>query len=113
MNIEEAKNITKSLIDTFLSAGDLALSIRKEGLKKEIKSDNTPVTNGDIEVNKVLTKKIKEITPNIPVVSEENSENKKKSPLTLTAICSLCNRLLGKPGYLRQGARNELRDLNW
>ena len=81
MNIEEAKNITKSLIDTFLSAGDLALSIRKEGLKKEIKSDNTPVTNGDIEVNKVLTKKIKEITPNIPVVSEENSENKKKQSL--------------------------------
>ena len=73
MNIEEAKKITKSLIDTFLSASDLALSIRKKGLKKEIKSDNTPVTNGDIEVNKVLTKKIKEITPNIPVVSEENS----------------------------------------
>ena len=73
MNIEEAKKITKSLIDTFLSAGDLSLSIREKGLKKEIKSDNTPVTNGDIEVNKVLTKKIKEITPNIPVVSEENS----------------------------------------
>ena len=63
MNIEEAKKITMSLIDTFHSAGDLALSIREKGLKKEIKSDNTPVTNGDIEVNKVLTKKIKEITP--------------------------------------------------
>ena len=81
MNIEEAKKITKSLIDTFYAAGDLALSIREKGLKKEIKSDNTPVTNGDIEVNKVLTKKIKEITPNIPVVSEENSENKENKSL--------------------------------
>ena len=81
MNIEEAKKITMSLIDTFYSAGDLALSIREKGLKKEIKSDNTPVTNGDIEVNKVLTKKIKETTPNIPVVSEENSENKENQSL--------------------------------
>ncbi len=81
MNIEEAKKITKSLIDTFYAAGDLALSIREKGLKKEIKSDNTPVTNGDIEVNKILTKKIKETTPNIPVVSEENSENKENKSL--------------------------------
>ena len=55
--------------------------MREKGLKKEIKSDNTPVTNGDIEVNKVLIKKIKEITPNIPVVSEENSENKENKSL--------------------------------
>ena len=81
MNIEEAKKITKSLINTFYNAGDLALSIRRKGLKKEIKSDNTPVTNGDMEVNKVLIKKIKETTPNIPIVSEENSENKENQNL--------------------------------
>ena len=68
MNIEEAKKITISLIDTFYYAGELALSIRKKGLKKEIKSDNTPVTNGDIEVNKVLTEKIKETTPNLSLI---------------------------------------------
>ena len=49
---------------------------REAGLKKEIKSDNTPVSNGDIEVNKILTKKISEITPNITIVSEENSAHK-------------------------------------
>ena len=81
MNIEEAKKITKSLINTFYNAGDIALSIREKGLKKEIKSDNTPVTNGDIEVNKVLIKKIKVTTPNIPIVSEENSENKENQNL--------------------------------
>ena len=76
MNIQEAKKITLSLIDTFNKAGQVALDLRKAGLKKEIKSDNTPVTNGDIEVNKILTKKISEITPNIVSVSEENSSHK-------------------------------------
>ena len=76
MNIEEAKKITLSLIDTFNRASQLALDLRKVGLTKEIKSDNTPVSNGDIEVNKILTKKIQEITPNILIVSEESANNK-------------------------------------
>ena len=81
MNIEEKKKITLSLIDTFKKAGDVALDLRKAGLKKEIKSDNTPVSNGDIEVNKLLLKKISEITPNIAIVSEENSAHKKDKNL--------------------------------
>jgi len=76
MNITEAKKITLSLIDTFSKASQVALDLRKAGLKKEIKFDNTPVTNGDIEVNKILTKKISEITPNIIIVSEENTAHK-------------------------------------
>ena len=36
MNIDEAKKITISLIDTFHSAGKLALSIREKGLKKKL-----------------------------------------------------------------------------
>ena len=76
MNIEETKKITLSLIETFNYAGRVALNLREAGLKKEIKDDNTPVSNGDIEVNKILTKKISEVTPNIAIVSEENSAHK-------------------------------------
>ena len=76
MNIQETKKITLSLIDTFSKAGQIALDLREAGLKKEIKSDNTPVTNGDIEVNKILIKKISELTPNIVIASEENSAHK-------------------------------------
>jgi 3'(2'), 5'-bisphosphate nucleotidase len=72
----EIKKIVENLIDTFLEAGDLSLSLREAGLKKKIKSDNTPVSNGDLEVNKLITKKISEITPNIPIISEETSDNK-------------------------------------
>ena len=41
------KKIVEELIDTFLKAGDLSLTLRNKGLRKEIKSDNTPVSNGD------------------------------------------------------------------
>ena len=81
MNIEETRKITLSLIDTFNQASQISLDLRKVGLTKEIKSDNTPVSNGDIEVNKILTKKIQEITPNIVIVSEESSNNKTNNNL--------------------------------
>jgi 3'(2'), 5'-bisphosphate nucleotidase len=73
---ESKKEITENLISSFLDAGNISLELRKKGLKKEIKKDNTPVTNGDIEVNKLITDKIEKITPDIQIVSEESSENK-------------------------------------
>ena len=81
MIIENKKKITKNLIPLFEEAGSISLKLRKEGLKKEIKNDNTPVTNGDIQVNNLLTSKIKKITPNIPIVSEEDSANKSNQNL--------------------------------
>jgi len=77
----DIKIIVEKLIDPFLKAGDLSISLREKGLKKEIKSDDTPVSNGDLEVNKFITKKISEITPDIPIVSEETSENKNNTQL--------------------------------
>ena len=77
----DIKIIVEDLIDTFLSAGDLSLALREKGLKKEIKSDNTPVSNGDLEVNKFITKKIAEVTPDIPIISEETSDNKNNTQL--------------------------------
>ncbi len=76
MNSADIEKIIKSLIDTFVISGNISLDLRNKGLKKEIKDDNTPVTNGDIEVNNLLTKKIKNLTPNIKIVSEETVTNK-------------------------------------
>ena len=75
------KEIVEDLIDTFLNAGKISLELREKGLTKKIKSDNTPVSNGDIEVNKLITNKIKELTPSIPIVSEESSDNKSQDNL--------------------------------
>jgi len=81
MNNQDIKKIIESLIDTFLYAGQISLDLRKKGLTKEIKLDNTPVSNGDIEVNKIVSKKINELSSDIPIISEETSENKNLSNL--------------------------------
>ena len=58
MNEAKIKEIIETLIDTFLQAGQISLDLRKKGLKKELKSDNTPVSNGDLEVNRIVTQKL-------------------------------------------------------
>ena len=77
----DLKAIVENLVDSFLSAGNLALQLRKKGLIKKLKSDNTPVSNGDLEVNELISKKISEITPDLPIISEETSDNKNNSNL--------------------------------
>jgi 3'(2'), 5'-bisphosphate nucleotidase len=71
MNRDELKKITESLINTFNFAGKESIDCYNSGLKIEIKDDNSPVSNGDLRVNELITKKIQELTPNIPIVSEE------------------------------------------
>ena len=75
------KKICESLVNTFELAGKNSISLYEKGLKIKIKNDNSPVSNGDIEVNKILTDKINQLTPNIPVISEEtvNLEEKNKN----------------------------------
>ena len=81
MNEINLKNIVESQIDTFLYAGNVAIELRNKGLTKEIKSDGTPVSNGDLEINKIITKKVLELTPDLPIVSEETSHNKSAKDL--------------------------------
>ena len=75
------KYVIEHLIESFLAAGDLALQLREKGLINKIKPDNTPVSNGDLEVNRLILSKISEITPELPIISEESSENKDISNL--------------------------------
>ena len=76
MEINKIEQTIKSLIDVFFDAGKLSLELRAKGLTEHIKKDKTPVTNGDMEVNKIILESLKKLTPNIPVVSEETAENK-------------------------------------
>ncbi len=82
MNNNELKKIAEGLIETTELAGKTSIELYQKGLKKIIKPDNSPVTNGDLEVNKILTDKIKILTPNIPIVSEETVDLKKKNNLS-------------------------------
>ncbi|MDC0488573.1 3'(2'),5'-bisphosphate nucleotidase CysQ [Pelagibacteraceae bacterium] len=79
MNRDELKKIAEGLIDTFNIAGKDSIDLYKKGLKIEIKQDKSPVSNGDLKVNKLITDKIKKITPSIPIVSEETVDLKVKN----------------------------------
>ena len=71
MNNINLQKITEDFIDTFLEAGKIAKKISEKGVKITIKPDKSPVTDGDLAVDKILRSKIKKLTPNIPIISEE------------------------------------------
>ena len=73
------KKITEELIPVFDKAGLESINLYKKGLKIEIKEDGSPVSNGDLKVNDLITKKIKELTPDIPIISEETVNIKEKN----------------------------------
>ena len=79
MNNLDLKIIAESLIETFNLAGQESKRLYEKGLKIEIKEDKSPVSNGDLKVNELLTNKISELTPNIPIISEETVDLKKKN----------------------------------
>lgn len=76
MEKQDTEKIIENLIEVFFKAGKLSIELRNNGLIKTFKTDNTPVTNGDIEVNNIILSSLKKIAPNIPIVSEETSDNK-------------------------------------
>ena len=79
MKTSELKSISENLIDTFNDAGKVAIDLYEKGLKIEIKEDKSPVSNGDLKVNELITNQIKKLTPNVPIVSEETVNLKIKN----------------------------------
>lgn len=83
MNKDNLQNIAETLLDTFFKAGDVAKEIAQKGIKITIKEDNSPVTNGDLAVDKMLKEKINKLTPEIPMVSEETVNLREKNKDTI------------------------------
>ena len=79
MKTSQLKSISENLIDTFNDAGKVAIDLYEKGLKIEIKEDKSPVSNGDLKVNELITNQIKKLTPNVPIVSEETVNLKIKN----------------------------------
>ena len=72
------KKIAEELIPSFYEAGKESIKLSGKNLKITIKEDNTPVTNGDLLVDRILQETISILTPNIQIVSEENVNEIKK-----------------------------------
>ena len=108
MKTRELKSISESLIDTFNDAGKLSIDLYDKGLKIEIKKDNSPVSNGDLQVNELITNKIKKLTPNIPIISEEtvnlNIKNTAKKFWLIDPIDGTKEYIAGKDEYTLNAA---------
>ena len=102
------KNIAENLIDTFDEASLASIELFKKGLNIQIKEDGSPVSNGDLLVNEIITKKIKELTPEIPIISEEtvnlNEENFHKDFWLIDPIDGTKLYIAGKNTYTLNAA---------
>ena len=103
MNSNELKVIAEGLIKTFEYAGKESIRLYNEGLKIEIKEDKSPVSNGDLLVNEIVSKKISELTPNIKIISEEtvdlNVKNTSKVFWLIDPIDGTKEYIAGKDEY--------------
>ena len=59
MKSNELKIVCESLINTFNDAGRISIDLYKKGLKINMKKDKSPVSNGDLKVNELISDKIK------------------------------------------------------
>ena len=108
MKTSDLKSLSENLIDTFNLAGKKSIDLYKKGLKIEEKEDKSPVSNGDLEVNKLITDKIKELTPNLPIISEEtvnlNIKNNAKTFWLIDPIDGTKEYIAGKEEYTLNAA---------
>ena len=66
---------TKQLIQIAKKAGNAIMDIyKKETFNQQFKSDNSPLTVADIASNNIIIGGLKQLTPNIPILSEESAE---------------------------------------
>ena len=102
------KKIIENLIPVFDKAGQESIDLYKRGLKIEMKDDNSPVSNGDMEVNKLITDKLVELTPDIPIISEEtvkvNDKNKNSVFWLIDPIDGTKEYISGKDEYTLNAA---------
>ena len=94
------ESLIKKLIPLIYKAGAVSIEYSKK-LKVFIKDDKTPVTNGDLEVDKILQNFLKKISPNIEIVSEETvKKTVKKKRKTFWLI----DPIDGTNSYMRGGS---------
>ena len=94
------KFIIEELIDTFFEAGKIAKEISKKGVKITTKADKSPVTDGDIAVDNILQTKIKTLTPDLPIISEETVDLNIKNE---SANFWLVDPIDGTRDYIKKG----------
>ena len=67
-------DLLSAIIEISEKASDEILKFYNIDYDVEVKDDLTPVTSADVAAHKLITKALKKLTPDIPILSEEDSE---------------------------------------
>jgi 3'(2'), 5'-bisphosphate nucleotidase len=62
----------KKIIEISVDAGHAIMEIYKTDFNIEIKDDQSPLTKADISSHQIITRSLKKLTPNLPILSEES-----------------------------------------
>jgi 3'(2'), 5'-bisphosphate nucleotidase len=73
MNLENASEI-RFLLDTARQAGEAILEIYGTDFGVQRKEDSSPLTEADLSAHRVITSGLRERYPDIPILSEEGTE---------------------------------------
>jgi len=65
------KKLILAIKNIIIEAGRIALEVREAGLKIDIKSDASPVTNADKQISQFIFDNLLKLAPNIPIICEE------------------------------------------
>ena len=67
--------LLKPLLSLAQQAGIAIMEVyREEDPQIELKADNTPVTAADLKANEIIVQGLRQLTPEIPIISEELKE---------------------------------------
>ena len=67
-------HLLQDVIDIAQQAGEHLRRFYQDSVAVHMKEDNTPVTEADMFVSQFLTEKLTALTPDIPILSEENCQ---------------------------------------
>ncbi|NVJ68672.1 MAG: 3'(2'),5'-bisphosphate nucleotidase CysQ [Gammaproteobacteria bacterium] len=68
------EQVVRQVVDVAKAAGKRILDIYKRDFCIEQKDDNSPLTEADLASHRVIVEELSQLTPNIPLLSEESSK---------------------------------------
>ncbi len=73
-DIQIKSELIEQLIEISKDAGKAILEVYNTNFDYQIKEDLSPLTKADTLSNNIICERLKVITPDIPILSEENSD---------------------------------------
>ena len=74
--LNNSQHLKNKIVEIISEASIAIMEIySKSDLGINLKKDNSPVTEADLKANKIVLKKLKTLVPEVPIISEEDSNS--------------------------------------